>query len=190
MGVNDPNPYRRKRPGLVWWLWALALAVAIVVSALLVKRLTDGGSGNGTSTAARVGTLGAPGDSPGGTQAGGRSSLRAGSKDLLALARGGGSLAAAASAGTVTGKGLRVRRRVDDTGFFVGRSQADSVFVEVEKKGLTKVKLAAGDTVSFSGTLERNLETETYGLRAGQGAEQFRAQRFHVKTQASKLTVQ
>lgn len=165
MAANDPNPYRRKRPGLVWWLWALALAVAIIVVALLVKRLTDGGSGNGTSTAARVGTVGAPGDSPGGTQAGGRSSLRAGSKDLLALARGGGgSLAAVASAGTVTGKGLRVRRRVDDTGFFVGRLQTDSVFVEVEKQGLTKVKLAAGDTVSFSGTLERNLEAETYGL--------------------------
>jgi hypothetical protein len=196
MAANDPNPFRRRRPGLVWWLWALAAVVAVVVFALLVKSCSDdaGDDGSGTgaqgSTAAIVGTTGLSGDAPGGTQAGGPGSLRAGSRDLLGLARAGGSLAAAADGGTVIGKGLRVQRRVDHTGFFVGPSASHSVFVEVEKKGLTKIKLARGDTVSFTGTLERNLEAETYGLRAGQGAEQFRAQRYHVKTQADQLSVQ
>lgn len=193
MAAREPDRERHRRSG---WAPLVAAAALVVAILLLIVYGCDNGSkksGNdGATTAAIVGTTGASSDAPGGGAAGGPAKLVAGTQDLLLLAKPGRSLSDAADAGAVKAKSVVVQEVVDHSGFWVAASPTettDRVFVEVEKRGLTKVKLQNGNHVSFTGTIEKNLEAETYGLRANQGAALFRKQGYHVKTQASKLTV-
>jgi hypothetical protein len=156
----------RKRRGLGW---LLALALVIVIAILLLARSCGGDDDNNGSSggSAAVGTI------------------MAGGKDLLAQAS--GSLSGV-SGKSVSANAVAVQSVVNDSGFWAGTSKTDRVFVETEATGSgTKLGLQPGDKVSFDGTIEKNKEAETYGLRANQGAQQFRNQGFHVRVQAKDV---
>ena len=80
-----------------------------------------------------------------------------------------------------------VQSVVQDAGFWLGSGDDERVFVEIEDEtGLDELGLQDGDTVSFTGVVERNIEAETYGLRGGD-AELFKRQGAHVRVQAADI---
>jgi hypothetical protein len=163
---RDDRPRRRRGLG-----WLPALALLILLAILLLARSCGGDDDNGSAGG---------GNAPAG-------SITAGGEDVLARAKGGGSLAGL-SGKSVSANAVPVQSVVNDSGFWVGTSEADRVFVEAEDTGSgTSLGLQAGDQVSFDGTLEQNKEAETYGLRANQGAQQFREQGYHVRVQADDV---
>jgi hypothetical protein len=183
---GDPNPYRRRFGG--WWLALLALIVLAILALVVYGTGGKKKSGNhGATTAAVVGTTGEVGAAPAGGRAGGPGTLAVGSQDLLALAHGGGSLSGAAGTGAVKAKAVQVEQVVDAKGFWVGSGAIARVFVRITG---TNPRVRSGDHVSFTGALERNAGAPaTYGLRASEGAALLRRQGYHVKVQASRLTV-
>jgi hypothetical protein len=163
--TTPPDDRPRKRRGLGW---LLALALLLVVAILLLARSCGGDDDGGSSSG---------GDAAAGT-------IVVDGKDLLTQT----DSLAAVSGETVSANAVAVQSVVNDSGFWVGTSEADRVFVEVEDDGSgTDLGLQAGDEVSFEGTIEKNDEAETYGLRAEQGAQQFREQGYHVRVQAGDV---
>jgi hypothetical protein len=80
-----------------------------------------------------------------------------------------------------------VEQVVDAKGFWVGSASTARVFVQITGE---KARVRSGDHVSFTGALERNSGAPaTYGVRASEGAALLRRQGYHVKVQASRLTV-
>jgi hypothetical protein len=164
---KDRDSRKRRGLGLL-----LALALLLVLVILVLVKACGGDDDNGSSGGS------------GGAAAG---SITAGGKDLIGAAAAGS--IAYLDGKTVSANGVAVQSVVNETGFWVGTSETDRVFVETENAGDgTSLDLTAGDTVSFDGAIEKNLEAETYGLRAGAGAEQFRKQGYHVRVQADGVT--
>jgi plastocyanin len=165
--ADDTRPRRSRGLG---WLWLLLLlAAAALVLAYFLTRGDDGGStgGSGGSGASSGATL----------TAGGANVL--GSVGNLARFRG----------KAVDADGIRVQEAVNDKGFWLGTSKQNRVFVEEEFDGPAPVTVQTGDTVSFTGTIEKNIEAEAYGVRASEGAAQLRRQGYHVRVKGSDVKV-
>ena len=176
----EPQPYegrRRRRRGL-GWLWPLLALILLLLLVLMLVRACgddddgDGGAGGGATTAQTDDGGGASGS---GTVSG---------DELLAAS--GGSLAEFAGRDVeITDTG--VLSVVQDAGFWIGSGDDERVFVEIEDEtGLDELGLQEGDTVSFTGTVEENLEAETYGL-TGDDAAMFREQGAHIRVQAADI---
>jgi hypothetical protein len=146
----------------------------------------DDGSANGPGATTAEQTTDGSGNGAGSAD-GGAGTLLAGDQDLLAALAGGAGGLEAFEGKDAKGDGVTVQELVNETGFWVGTSDTDRVFVEIEDEGGSPIDAKKGDRVSFTGVIEKNLEAETYGLRANQGAQQFRDQGFHVQVQAGDL---
>ena len=142
----------------------------------------SGGSGDATTQAS---TDGSGSDTGGGTAAGGPGSLISAGQDVFAQLLGGPGALEGVRDMEVVGTSVVVDEVVNEKGFWIGTSEADRIFLEVEGAGAPAVK--AGDKVSFTGVMEQNLDAETYGLSEDGGAQQFRDQGLHVQVQAGDL---
>jgi hypothetical protein len=121
----------------------------------------------------------------GGTAAGGPGSLVSAGQDVFAQLLGGPGALEGVRDMPVVGTSVAVQEVVNESGFWVGTSEEDRIFVEVE--GGAPVDVEVGDKVSFTGVMEQNLGAETYGLSEEAGAQQFRDQGLHVKVRAADL---
>jgi hypothetical protein len=83
---------------------------------------------------------------------------------------------------------VEIESVVNEAGFWVGTNEANRVFVEVEGEEDTEVVRKPGDTVSFDGAIEQNLEAEAYGLRTESDVQQFRDLGAHIRVQAGELS--
>ena len=172
----EPMPYERRRRRGLGWLWPLlALLLLLALIVLLVRACGDDDdgttAGGGAATAAE--TTGGGGD--GGTV----------QFDEL-LGASGGSLAEWEGR-DVDVADAEVLAVVTDAGFWIGTGNGQRVFVEIEDEtGLDELGLEDGDTVTFVGKVERNVEAETYGLR-GEDATLFREQGAHIRAQAEDV---
>jgi hypothetical protein len=180
----DPEPESNRRRGRR----LAAPALMLLVLLLLVLGGCGGGgddSGTGDATSAEEGSTdtGGGGDSA----AGGPGSLVSAGQDVFAQLLGGPGALEGVRDMEVVGTSVPVQEVVSATGFWIGTSELDRIFVVIEGQGGASFEVKEGDKVSFTGVMEPNLGAEEYGLREGQGAQQFRDQTLHVQVQAEDL---
>jgi len=185
--VLEPEPERRRRRGGLWWVVALLLLLLVLLILLLrgCGDDDDGDSGGAGGAATTEETSGGSGGS-GGAE-GGAGSLVADGQNVFVEILGGPGALEGLNGKDVEGTAVTVNEVVNEAGFWVGTSEDDRVFVEIEDDGGASIDVKKGDTVSFTGVIEQNLEAEKYGLRDEQGAQQFRDQGSHVQVQAGDL---
>jgi hypothetical protein len=169
---QSPPPPNRRRS--LWWLIALALLVLLAI--LLLSRGCgdddDSGDGGGSTTATSA-------ESASGALVADDENVleHVNNEPLLDLA-----------GEDVSANAVVVQSVVNAGAFWIGTNQQSRVLVEVEDDDEVTIILQAGDTVSFDGTIEENLEEETYGLRLEKDIQQFRDQGAHIRVQAGDLT--
>jgi len=189
--VLDPARERPRRRRGLWWILGLLLFVLLLI--LLLRGCgddDDNGSGAGGATTEQTdGGSGDTGDTGGdsGDAEGGAGSLTSDGQNVFAEILGGPGALEGLLGKDAEGTSVTVQEVVNEDGFWVGTSEEDRVFVEIEDDGAASIDVAKGDTVSFTGVIEQNIEAETYGLREEQGAQQFRDQGAHVQVQAGDL---
>ena len=172
--LSEPLVERKRSLTGLWPLLALGA---------LAKRIAKWARGNplqaaGAATATAAVTVAAVlllQPEPGSLQAGDRSLLPVNPAEL------------AAEAGhPAEGRSLRVDEVVTPTAFWVGTSQRDRVFVEVE--GSPPFAVAEGDKVSFVGTIRANHQDPAQRFRlGGDDAAQLRQEGHHVDVKAQSL---
>jgi hypothetical protein len=157
------------------------LVLALVLLLVLVPGCgggdDDSGSGGGAATEQA--------DTGGGSTAGGPGTLISAGQDVFAEVLGGPGALEGVRDMEVVGTSVAVHEVVNERGFWIGTSEEDRIFLELEGTGAPAVK--AGEKVSFSGVMEQNLGAETYGISEEGGAQQFRDQGLHVQVQAGDL---
>lgn len=161
---------------------AAPLVLPLVLLLLLVPAC--GGGGDDDSGAAG-GAATEQADTGGGTAAGGPGTLISAGQDVFAEVLGGPGALEGVRDMEVVGTSVAVHEVVNERGFWIGTSEEDRIFVELEGTGAPAVK--AGEKVSFTGVMEQNLGAETYGISEEGGAQQFRDQGLHVQVQAGDL---
>jgi hypothetical protein len=197
---------QQRRP---WWLWLLVALVAI--AALLFALSRCGGDGDpaaapGSGDAAPAPTApesadaaapaapspAAPtGPEPGGAGAG-EGGLTVGGAALLPLAGAAGpdgSLAGRVGE-QVTASGATVQSVAADEGFWVGTSETDRVWVQLQGGGESDYLVRPGDRVEFDGPLVAHDDAfaAEVGVDPAEGADQLTGQGAHVEVQQSDLS--
>lgn len=160
---------------------AASLAFLLVLLLLLVSGCGGGGDDSGAAGE----TSAEQNDTGGGSTAGGPGSLISAGQDVFAQVLGGPGALEGVRDMEVVGTSVPVNEVVNESGFWIGTSEEDRIFLELEGAGAQAVK--AGEKVSFTGVMEQNLGAETYGISEEGGAQQFRDQGLHVQVQAGDL---
>lgn len=160
---------------------AASLALLLVLLLLLVSGCGGGGDDSGAAGE----TSAEQNDTGGGSTAGGPGSLISAGQDVFAQVLGGPGALEGVRDMEVVGTSVPVNEVVNESGFWIGTSEEDRIFLELEGAGAPAVK--AGEKVSFTGVMEQNLGAETYGISEEGGAQQFRDQGLHVQVQAGDL---
>ena len=180
------QPYRDERrdrkAGVPWWVWLLGGLLLIGLLWLMFSSLNDSDvstddSNSNTSTSAGTGA---------GTGVGtaGSGSITAGSTDLLPLSSQGGGALQQYEGQNVQGSSVAVESVVSDEGLWVGESQEERMFVFLDLPGESGPDIDAGDTVSFSGTVEavpQGFEERFGGIEAEEGADQLSSQGSYIE---------
>ena len=173
--------HKRRGGGCLLPLLGLLLLAAVIVVLFLLLRGDDDSStdsttpaGETTSSVSQSADGGAP--SAGASASGGEAAgtVDAGGTALLPVPQSG---LAAYSGQDVTGTSVPVESVVSDEGFWVGESQQDRVFVQLDVSGESPFKVTAGQTVSFAGVLrELSGDPLTVGVTDPEGASMLKQQ--------------
>ena len=185
---NDRRPNRggRDRGGASWLPWVLGL-LALLLIGLLIWALVANSDDSDTTATGDTGTEqeldgGSTGTGDTGTAGEGTpGTIVAGSEDVLAAATAGdlGSFAGQ----QVTGTAVPVESVIADEAFWVGPSADERVLVYITDAGAESgVDVDAGDTVTFSGTLQPVEDgfTEQAGIDETEGATDLTEQSYYI----------
>lgn len=184
------------RKGVPWWLWALlGLLLLGALLFFLYRSRGDTGAGvqgtgteqtGGTGTTGGTDTTGDTGTT-GGTGSGEVGTLVAAGQWILPGAADGELAQYAEDDATATS--VQVQSVVADEGFWVGPSEDDRVFVHLITEGESGPDVAAGDMVSFTGTMKENPADAagTFGVTDEEGASLLEQQGSHVEVNSANL---
>lgn len=200
---------RTRRP---WWMWALLAAVALVV--LLLALTQCGNSGNSATTdtggpsaapsaaaapapdssgpASGAGPTDPSGPPPAGAGTGGEDVLTADGTALLPVASVAGADGALTSTvgKTATAQGALVQSVPADEGFWVGTSEADRIWVQLNGTDESGYIVKQGDRVDFTGTMTAQDAAfpASVGVDTAEGADQLSKQGVHIQVAKQDLT--
>jgi hypothetical protein len=161
------------------------LAAPLLLPFVLLLLLVPGCGGGGGDSGSGGGAATEQADTGAGTEAGGPGTVMAAGQNVFEQVLGGPGALEGVRDMEVVGTSVAVEEIVNERGFWIGTSEADRIFLELEGTGAPAVK--AGEKVSFTGVMEQNLGAETYGISEDGGAQQFRDQGLHVQVQAGDL---
>lgn len=201
---------RRRKP---WWLWAL---FALVILAILLISLTRCGPDNTSSNApassvpraapsavgpapntAPVGppSAAAPsaGTGAGAAGGGGQGALTADGTSLLPLGQVGGSDGDLTSlvGKTVSARGVLVQSVPTDEGFWVGDSDTDRIWVQLNGDGESGYTVKQGDRIDFTGRMIAHdpAFAGQVGVDAAEGADQLTQEAAHIAVDKSAVAL-
>lgn len=203
-GASPVGEHRKKRP---WWLLVLVGLALVALVVFLLSRC--GGDDTDTANTAADATSAVPtvSDTPAVTASPtaepsasttgaptGDGTLTAGSADVLPLSAAGVPASGDLSQYTgqaVTGKGATVQSVPADEGFWVGSSNTDRVWVQLDGPGESPFKVTAGQKVNFTGTMTAVAAgfPAKVGVTDAEGAAQITAQKQYVKVVRSSLAL-
>jgi hypothetical protein len=214
-GATRAPATRKRKP---WWLWALLalLALAILLFALTqcgnsteptstaatpttAPRAADptaaapssGAPGNPGTPAADAAPAGAAAAGAAGAAGAGDSTLTADGTALLPVAQAAGpngELTAQAGK-TATARGVLVQSVPADEGFWVGTSDTDRVWVQLNGTGESGYVVQQGDRVDFTGQVTTHGPDFAVGVGvdAAEGADQLGGQGAHLEVAKPEL---